>query len=264
MNVPTIGGARGIFEIFVPGLFLLLNLVGVAYLLPFMDQDTKHFIESGAANPGLSLVIVISFGYLMGVVLRLVPPDVPDRLSSEWLKRSGSEQDGDDRRDLSADRFPYTKWMGNISSKRLPPDVYDFYKATWGHPNLEPSKKTLFNFMKVFLSDERAKGEIYAAEALTRYISGMFYALSVSFLCIVITGAACLFAGRWIWGLALVLVAYGIGWLQIVRRFRVIRVKEVEAVFAASYRNRSLFQRMLEDANGAQPASDHAAGGKGH
>ncbi|GAI26286.1 unnamed protein product, partial [marine sediment metagenome] len=53
MNIPTIGGARGIFEIFVPGVFLLLNLAVAVFLLPFIDEDTKNFFLDYASNPVL-------------------------------------------------------------------------------------------------------------------------------------------------------------------------------------------------------------------
>jgi hypothetical protein len=248
MNVPTIGGARGIFEVFVPGLFLFLNLVGVAYLMPFMDQDSKHFIEVTAANPGLSLAIVISFGYLLGIVLRLIPPSWPDGLSAIWLGRFGDPDDKPARRELRKARFPYIEWVCSTSGDRLPREVSAFYQATWGDPDSKVKRsKTFFNFMKVMLSDEKAKDEVYAAEAMTRYISGMFYALLAS---VVLIGAAWLacgaLSGKWMAGLLVVIVAYSVAGLVIVRRFRTIRVKEVEAVFAASYRNRELFQRMNE------------------
>lgn len=52
MNIPAIGVVRGLFDVFVPGTFLLLNLILVVYLLPFDDQDTKRFIETIASDSG--------------------------------------------------------------------------------------------------------------------------------------------------------------------------------------------------------------------
>jgi hypothetical protein len=248
MNVPTIGGARGIFEIFVPGLFLLLNLVGATYLLPFLDQDTKHFIEVTATNPGLSLMIVVSFGYLLGVLLRLGPTGPPDRLSGFWLGHVGDKSDEVERNALRQTRFPYIGWMCETSGKRVPAEVAAFYRATWGIAGLATSK-TFFNFMKVMLSDESAKGEIYAAEALTRYISGMFYALLVSFGALGGALICLIHSGKGMWGIVVILAAYLFAGLVILRRFRTIRVKEVEAVFAASYRNRRRFRKMAEEAD---------------
>ena len=86
MNIPTIGGSRGIFEIFVPGTFLLLNLSVIVYMFPFTDEETRRLIAAGASNPASALIIAISFGYLMGVLLRLFRTDLPDNLSAAWLR----------------------------------------------------------------------------------------------------------------------------------------------------------------------------------
>ncbi|HDN64854.1 MAG TPA: hypothetical protein ENF23_00930 [Methanosarcinales archaeon] len=81
MNIPAIGGTRGVFEIFVPGAFLLLNLAAVVYLLPFIDEDTKRFISGCGSNPALSLVILLCFGYLIEVILRLFRAETVDENS---------------------------------------------------------------------------------------------------------------------------------------------------------------------------------------
>lgn len=39
-EVPSVGGARGIFEMFVPGVFLLINIAIVVYVGPF--STTGH------------------------------------------------------------------------------------------------------------------------------------------------------------------------------------------------------------------------------
>ena len=49
MNIPTIGGARGIFEFFVPGVFLLLNLGFATYIFPFTDAETKNGIAAAVS-----------------------------------------------------------------------------------------------------------------------------------------------------------------------------------------------------------------------
>jgi len=81
---------------------------------------------------------------------------------------------------------------------------------------------------------------------------------------VVLIGAAWLacgaLSGKWMAGLLVVIVAYSVAGLVIVRRFRTIRVKEVEAVFAASYRNRELFQRMI-DTGGPLGRVEAAIGG---
>jgi hypothetical protein len=113
VNIPTIGGARGIFEIFVPGVFLLVNLAAMVFLLPFIDEDTKSFILDSASNPVLSLVIMVCFAYLLGVILRLFRVDRADRLSASY-NRFFSSRAKENRYLFSRDDVP-----GNDSERLL-------------------------------------------------------------------------------------------------------------------------------------------------
>ena len=117
MNIPTIGGTRGIFEIFVPGVFLLLNIGGVLYLSPFIDQNTKDLLLSASSSPVLGLVIAICFGYLIGILLRLLPVDLADNLSAGWLRRfSRAATKGKKHETLFAsEAFPYIEYMEETS-----------------------------------------------------------------------------------------------------------------------------------------------------
>ena len=93
-------------------------------------------------------------------------------------------------------------------------------------------------------SDERAAAEIYAAESLTRYISGMFYGLVFSSISIfMMLLFLSILHQQVISGLVILLIAYLYAILEIIRRFRNIRIKEVEMVFAASFKNRDLFEQ---------------------
>ena len=47
--------------------------------------------------------------------------------------------------------------------------------------------------------------------------------------------------GQWLVGLFVLLFAYLCAIIIIVQRFRKMRIREVEVVFAASYKNRDLF-----------------------
>jgi hypothetical protein len=245
MNIPTIGGARGIFEIFVPGIFLLLNLGLVAYLLPFTDDETRRLIASGASNPVLSLIIAVSFGYLIGILLRLLRPELPDKLSAVWLGRFAREEHESETELWATEEFPYIGWIGEICKLYLPPETVSFYDKIWGRRRLEGQNKQFFNFVKVIISssDERAAAEMYAAEALSRYISGMFYALSCGFFLILATILSNYFiSGQILEGLILILVAYLLAIVGILARFRFIRIKEAEIVFAASFKNKAIFE----------------------
>lgn len=258
MNIPTIGGARGIFEIFVPGMFLLLNLGAIVYLFPFTDDETKRLIVSGASNPVLVLVIAVGFGYLIGVLLRLFQTDLPDKWSAAWLRRfrRHARKGKDEFKLYATEEFPYIGWIGEVCKEYLPPEAQAFYDKVWAGRKRAGHNKQFFNYCKTLISssDERAANEIYAAESLTRYISGMFYALAFSVVLILVTVILRYFAsGQTMAGPIIILLAYLFAIVEILQHFRVIRIKEVETVFTASFRNREIFeQRLPESIEAAQ------------
>ena len=122
--------------------------------------------------------------------------------------------------------------LGKLSENNLPVETLNFYNAVWLPRMKERGNREFFNYWKVMLDskDERTIIEDYAAEAMCRYISGMFYALFVS-LGLLIANAA-------LTRLSPVMIVLGlcylVGILIILLNFRLLRVKEVETVFAAS------------------------------
>ena len=262
MNIPTIGGARGIFEIFVPGTFTLLNLAAVVYLFPFTDDQTKDLIAAATSNPVVVLVIAVVFGYLIGVLLRLFRTSLPDRISAAWLRKfypEAHQPDGEPELWVS-EQFPYIGWIGEVCKRHLPPEALEFYRDTW-EPRKRPGhNRTFFNYCKILMitsKDDRASDEIYCAEAFSRYISGMFYALMLSSSLILITALLRFIASRELMvGLVVTLCAYLIATAVIIKYFRFMRIKEVETVFAASFKNRHLFQ--LESESEAPTAANEA------
>ena len=251
MNIPGIGGTRGIFEIFVPGVFLLLNISAMLFSLPFLDDHTKELITSLASNSVLDVVVSICFGYLIGILLRLLRTDTLDKFSAWWLrafdkKARAKTSDGRKAYRLSAtEGFPYIGWIGEVAAGYLPPEALHFYEKIWAKRQRESNQnKQFFNFSKLVVScnDENAANEIYAAESFTRYIAGMFYALLFASILIVLTIILrYVFLGELLIGFVALLAAYLLAILIIVQRFRKMRIREVEVVFAASYKNRELF-----------------------
>jgi hypothetical protein len=252
MNIPTIGGARGIFEIFVPGMFLLVNLGVVVYLFPFVDEETKRLIAAGASDPVIALLVTIGFGYLVGMLLRLFRPDLPDKLSGAWV-RGFRRRGRQGKRELGLwahEDFPYFGWIEEVCRDCLHSDeALEFYKKTWGRIHEVREKKGLsspfFGFCKVMVScaDAKSAGEVYAAEALTRYLSGMFYALVFASAMILGTVILQYVVDREAMvGLIIVLCFYLFAIGTILGRFRSIRTGEVEIVFAACFKNKHLFE----------------------
>jgi hypothetical protein len=85
MEPPSLGGARGVFEIFVPGVFLLLNVALITYVTPGLPEAqarAKYCVEKG----GLGIIVTGVFGYLFGMLLRLGRCEAVDQLSAKWAR----------------------------------------------------------------------------------------------------------------------------------------------------------------------------------
>jgi hypothetical protein len=255
MNIPTIGGPRGIFETFVPGVFLLLNAIATVYFSQLVNDQIRGLILDNASELGLgpvigliSLVIIICFGYLIGILIRLIPVDVLDSLSGRWLRRAdrGARQKDGSFKLWASEKFPYLGWIEEACKLYLPAGALDFYNKTWGLRKRDNGNTRFFDFCKVLVNsvDERSANEIYIAEALSRYMSGMFFALSsASVLMLINIFFVSGIPGKII-ATALFLI-YVWATSRIVRHLRPIRVKEVETVFDATFVNREKLEVLL-------------------
>ena len=266
MDALGLGGVRGFFAIFVPGVFLLINLL-LSFFILFIDTisnnleylsskgiDIDLLTNSGLSSQFVVLVIIISFGYFIGVLLRLLRTDFPDRLSAAWLRRFYGFAKNDDGsfKLFAVEEFPYIEWLGEVCLMYLPPQAFDFYKEMWQERNIGTRNKQFFNFVKIIVSTskESYSVEINAAESLSRYVAGMFYALLFSFILIIFVVIFSLIRdGSVQIGLFFLLVVYLLGLIQLLAQFRLIRIKEVETVFAVSYKNRNELFRELGERN---------------
>lgn len=241
-------GIRGTFAIFAPGIFLLLNLATFIYLFPFTHDVMKDIAVTGVSYPVLSSLSIFIFGYLIGIVLRLITVDLVDRWSARWLRRFNrhTRQEDGAFRLFASEEFPYIGWIEEACKLCLPPEALVFYNNTWTKRNRAGwGNKRFFNYCKNLINsvDEKSANEIYAAEALSRYMAGMFYAMLFAFCLILLAGILhYIFFDKFdatIKFLAMVLFVYSFIVVRILSRFRFIRIKEVETVFDATFRNRS-------------------------
>ncbi|MBF0476976.1 MAG: hypothetical protein HQK59_14325 [Deltaproteobacteria bacterium] len=229
-NVPDTAVKGGIFHIFIPGLFLFINLVADVYFFPGTNEGIRKFVDAIIEKPTIYLAVTIGFGYLVGVILRMFRCGGPDYVHGKLLGMFNK---------FSDQRFPYVAWIGE-AIKDLPEDVQNYYKEVWAGKNSLP----FFNFCKMIIisRDEKASNEIVAAESICRYSSSMFYALLVASGFIII-----LLVAEWLTGhqisaaFAGLLVGYIFAIFCILINYRDIRRKEVFIVFAAAYKNRVLY-----------------------
>jgi hypothetical protein len=273
-GVPAVGGTRGIFEIFVPGAFLFLNMIGVGYVWMIVQNiPLDDSVEKLAAQPVLALIVLVCFGYLLGIVLRLLKTRAPDRwsgyyrwfrfqvkrfcfgtlpgivlcilgvlLPDKWNEYLGSRfskiRKESGRGNLEV--FPYHSYVGKVTVRRLPPDAHMFYQKFWGLCET-PGYNAFFNYCKTIINslDPKSAAEIYAAEALVRYVASMFYALIFSSglvsLALFLTSQPKFLVFHPL--LCAFLCVYLVAIIVILGNLRPLRCKEVEIVFAATLLN---------------------------
>jgi hypothetical protein len=244
-GVPGVGGTRGIFEIFVPGAFLFLNMIGVGYV--WMKVQKIPFDESVgkvATQPVLVLTVLVCFGYLLGIVLRLLKTRWPDKLSGYFLWLFCHLPCSNIRKERAKDfleEFPYFAYIESVATGKLGEDAKKFYQHFWKPRSTDENNspyfdRQFFNYCKTFINalDPGSASEIYAAEALSRYVASMFYALVIS-SCLVLIAAL---ATPWR-ELLIFPCTYFMAIIVILRNLRLLRDKEVEIVFAATRLNYS-------------------------
>lgn len=311
--IPTIGEARGLFEIFIPGVFLLLNLAGALFYIESSLWNVSILIELINKNQIMMLLVVIVLGYLAGVVLWLARADWPDQLSVHLRKWASRNLAWLDKLPLSSkfstsareafyqneEQFPYIISLGSITNEFLPEKARRFYSECWeprgkkeSNQGLETFKaqgtmqdskteniknKYFFIYCKTLINaiDGKSASEIYANEALIRYIAAMFYALFVSLVCWVIVVAvrllsnfprttfvsdsmgsllqnasACpvLLKGGPDWAEPILfIIFYTLSIIILLWHFRYMRFKEVQTVFTASLINEEAIGFCISD-----------------
>jgi hypothetical protein len=244
-DVPSVGSARGVFDIFVPGAFLLLHLLALLTLCYPSQTVVNTAREAGKTGAVLAITVFVCFGYLIGVLLRLIKTEAADKLSGQLCAALPVAKRHDEpaeqlkarreqwRRQLR-EPFPYFSYLEDVSAHKLPSDVKVFYDAHWKPRRDAAGNRQFFNHCKVIVNavDKRSGAEAAAAEALTRYVSGMFYALSC---CLVILVAAAAMMSS---AVPLLLAGtYVVALLIILRTLRLLRFKEAEAILTATYHN---------------------------
>jgi hypothetical protein len=261
MDVPAIGRTRGVFEIFVPGAFLLINISGVLYILTqiikfpdFIPKCIKYTVD----HPGLGIVILICFGFLIGMILRLFMTDIPDLISAwyhRFFKRKKLIDKAGNYKPWCIEKFPYIEAIGEAILRDLcdrSSSIYDFYKKVWEPQKRNKGNKRFFNFCKTMLltkDNDMIIMELYSAESINRYISGMFYSLAISVfllsLLAIIVAILKPFSEIIIF-LLIILFFYFIGLWNIISRFRLIRLKEAQLLFDACYYKKDLFLKIID------------------
>lgn len=232
-------GVVAIFGIIAPGVwfcctaFLYVSyLCGAGTLADLKAQSTGVVAFLG---PTLGLALSFLVVYVVGSVLRILPPDLPDRWSPLRKDR--------DSPILGHDRFPYEKFpeylrsRGLVGLARLVP-----WDAEYEGDGKKKRSKTFVHYVKLYIAhkDPDTAQRLARQEAFIRLMSGVFYA--------VITSTAILplaVGGRWIQRLPVtpelfwicvllcvlnVLILFGILWA-----FHYQRLRELVMILSAYF-----------------------------
>jgi hypothetical protein len=235
-DIPGIGTAKGVFDIFVPGVFLLLHVVAFIVLCAGSDPFIRNLTNSSMSSTLLTTAAFVCFGYLVGVLLRLLKTEMPDKLSGLFCAFLWRKSRAEGHTTYLKEPFPFFEYLKHVTSKKLPPDAHLFFMDCWS-PCADKSKsgnRQFFNYCKLIINaeDERSGTEVYAAEAMTRYVSSMFYAL-LGAMVLTILMAISLSSTV----LYFIAVAYVFAVLVILWNLRLLRFKEAEAIFAVTFHN---------------------------
>ena len=249
MDVYGIGKVTGVFETFVPGVFLLINLALAVAYLPVQDDRVSAFWLLLKFNTAVGVVIAVAFGYLIGVLLRLLKARRPDLTSACLLRACRRLFRFEKKLPLRLrEHFPYICRMKELCSESYGPDALDFHHVVWEPWARPKGNQGFFNFLKLIVAsiDQQAAVEMARAESLCRYVSGMAYALVFSMLAILAAMAYQRAAeGIWVPGLVLLIVFYAFAAIGILANFRDLRLKEAATLFTFSFNNRKTLLRKL-------------------
>lgn len=214
-------GVIDFFGILCPGILLSINLV---VLLFAFNAPLNLFLQSASIPKGELTISILLFVicYLLGLVLRLIPPDNVDRISSLFSKLNPCHfikkrkitsllikkaristnlkkkemnlllnhyYNNQIKKSLPLPAFfwkqeCYPYYIGNkhIFFRDFPPRIASKIMSKEKHHN-----KTTYNFWKTYLAtqDPNLAILIFQVEALIRFMSGSFWALLIG----VISGA---------------------------------------------------------------------------
>jgi hypothetical protein len=265
-SVPGVGTVRGVFELFLPGIFLLLNFVGAVYSSPLVDLDSEaaNGILWASKNLLAATFISIPLGYLIGVILRLFKTDPADNWSAAYLRlvkflirkrvkkehktliysKDIKEQKLAKNALLYLSNFPYNEWLEYTVNSMLPIEAIAFFKKAWANHS---DSKQFINFCKIIViaKNPTAGAEISSAEALSRFVASMMYAqlASLGAFAISLIFGVFMDKGPEIW-VPIVMLGYIVGIWAILRSLRFLRLKEAEAIFSATFAIREQFAEL--------------------
>jgi hypothetical protein len=239
MNIFRLGRGE-LFGIIIPGAFLLLNILAFIPLLKFGIDISKPII--GKTN-AVNITIFLVLSYVIGFSLRLINPDLIERLTFylrvPWLYCYSLFYARKKSKDFSSyyskqlkiyrESFPYIDWFYDYYLKKSPYSIALFFENVCNQEFLKNKDlmagRIFINQCKLYvrLKSVELNEELMFREGLVRFLSGMSCAF---FFCAFIV----LFNNP----LKLqIFYLYIILFFIFARKLRYIRFKEVGLIFTS-------------------------------
>lgn len=275
-GLSSITEVRGFFEVFLPGLFLLLHItLLICCAAPAAREAVNKWLQTQGNLWAAALAVGLPAGYLLGLVLRLGRTGPADERSGprcwrgpgkklisaaeDWWGTGSQDIDGEpfrlDDKGPRQEGFPYPALMMQRVAAHLGPEALSFYTSIWIQQSDRPFVKTdlfRFNFLKnlVALVDISAAKEILAEEMRTRHAAHTCYALFFSALALWGSALFVFIRGpvRLEGGILLTCLAIGellVLFRSLLPNLRLLRIGEVEKVFTCCFGNRVMLRRLI-------------------
>jgi len=269
--VSSIAEIRGFFDMFLPGLFVLLHGLFVAYVI---SSDTnRHLLRDILRSPTSLFLIAVPTAYLIGVALRMTRTSSADRMSARVFLKFDTGKDFHnlvdkptqvqietgkrDRKMVLEERFPYPNLMRYRVKTNLPSEASIFYDI-WAPASGQTTSVFTFEFWKTLLAhvDPEAGRQAYYSEIFVRVAAHTYYALCYCLLILSVALISDLLGRQELWRLISFFILADIGLLvTVVYNLRFLRVSEVEHVFASCFNHRAaILGRLRDPVAGSTPA----------
>ena len=279
-SLTATGEIRGFFEVFLPGLFLLLHVLLLVYCAAPTGPAGAFVSQFSRSDFAIISAIGLPLGYVLGLAMRLGRTSYADKVSGwmvlilpsgrrlyasadKWWANSSIKKQiarDDPTKPTHREGLPYPSFMMARVSKSLPPKARSFYELVWLEQPSTPDEQRYarinlfrFNFFKELVAsvDSQAASDMFAAEMMVRHAAHMCYALFFAGLLLCISSVL---PGAGVMGLRLTLLLLACGeWFVLIvgllPNLRFLRVSEAELAFTCCFRNRDTLERLIKNGN---------------
>lgn len=181
------------------------------------------------AKPIFKTIPPFVLSYLLGNVFKLFRIGIVDELSGKVSNIKKKYNPRIALEEAVNSKFPYIDWLEEFSLS-LPVKSQEHFTKTWKKYIKNTSQYTYYKHLLCSISSQ-ISNEVYAQEALTRYLSMMFYSLSISSITIIVSILTKIYFYENITILCLLLIVYVFIIITILFRLRYVLLLSLRGIF---------------------------------